>query len=100
MPKEIPLELIHNLARSNADNAAEAITLEIRLLGERHGLSVAAQMEIGVLVITQRQMAVVAALECASNTIYMEVGVYLALEDYWNRKTAQAKAEREQQEAK
>lgn len=35
----------------------------------------------------------------ASNTIYMEPFVYLALADYWERKTAQAKAEREQQEA-
>lgn len=34
-----------------------------------------------------------------SNTIYLEPGTYLALESYWNRKTAQAKAGREQQEA-
>lgn len=65
MSKTIPTELIHNLAASNADNAAEAITLAVRQLGEKHDWTLDEIIDVADLVLTQRQSAVEAALEAA-----------------------------------
>lgn len=75
MSKEIPLELIHQLAASNADNAAESITLEIRLLAEKHGWTIAEVMDVGALVCAHRQLAVETAMDAARLAIAEILGV-------------------------
>lgn len=62
---KVPNELIHNLATSNADNAAEAITLAVRELATKYGWTIEESMAVGDLVCTQRKIAVEAALETA-----------------------------------
>lgn len=65
MTTEPNFELIHNLAASNADQAAESITLEVRRMGRRFGWTIEEEMAVGALVCDQRKIAVESALETA-----------------------------------
>lgn len=59
----VNVQLIKELAASNADNAIEDITLAVRALGLKYAWSIEEMMDVGALVCEQRRKALEATIE-------------------------------------
>ena len=65
----INLDLVSNLAKSNADNAVDSIVSEIRVLGERFGWTLEEAMAVGDLCVRARREGIVSTLDTAEIAI-------------------------------
>jgi len=59
----VNVELIKELAASNADNAIEDITLAVRALGLKYAWSIEEMMDVGALVCEQRRKTLETTIE-------------------------------------